>query len=234
MTKEIATHTAQPPLFALIERVVSNPDADINKLEKLLDMQERVMLVNREQAFNAAMADMQQDIPTIEKNGSIAVDGKVRSKYARYEDIMRAMKPVLQKYGFAVSFRTETGKDFVKVTGILMHRDGHREQTEMMLPLDVSGSKNVVQAIGSSTSYGKRYVLCSLLNIATGDEDDDARSISADAEQQKFAAWQKKVDAIETIEAYNAARRATLAQFEGNVPRKIARMFSARRMELEA
>ena len=71
--------------------------------------------------------------------------------------------------------RTQTGDGFVRVAGILMHREGHREETEMQLPIDASGSKNTVQAIGSSTAYGRRYVLCALLNIATGDEDDDGQ-----------------------------------------------------------
>ncbi len=33
----------------------------------------------------------------------------------------------------------------------------------MLLPADVSGNKNAVQALGSSTSYGKRCMLCALL-----------------------------------------------------------------------
>lgn len=43
----------------------------------------------------------------------------------------------------------------------------------MLLPADVSGNKNAVQAFGSSTSYGKRYVLCALLNITTRGQDDN-------------------------------------------------------------
>ena len=41
-----------------------------------------------------------------------------------------------------------------------------------MLPLDTSGSKNGVQAVGSTVSYGKRYAICALLNISTGDDTD--------------------------------------------------------------
>lgn len=229
---ELTTTEQSSPLLSLIERVVANPEADINKLERLLDMQERVLKVNREQAFNAAMAEMQQDIPTIEKTGSIMVGKDVRSKYARYEDIMRAMKPVLQKYGFAVSFRTESGKDFVKVTGILMHREGHREQTDMVLPLDATGSKNAVQAIGSSTSYGKRYVLCSLLNIATGDEDDDAQGVDDLAELVEAI---KNIEACENMESLYATFRATWSSFTSNSDRKrITAAKDAKKKELEA
>ncbi|WP_409524602.1 ERF family protein [Pseudomonas sp.] len=47
----------------------------------------------------------------------------------------------------------------------------------MLLPLDTSGSKNAVQAVGSSTSYGKRYVMSALLNLTTRGEDDDGHAV---------------------------------------------------------
>ena len=44
----------------------------------------------------------------------------------------------------------------------------------MVLPYDSTGSKNTVQSIGSSTSYGKRYTAAALLNLTARGEDDDA------------------------------------------------------------
>ncbi|MGH8466303.1 MAG: ERF family protein, partial [Pseudomonas sp.] len=49
--------------------------------------------------------------------------------------------------------------------------------TTMSLPADIGKGRNDVQAVGSSTTYGKRYVMCALLNITTSDvRDDDAQS----------------------------------------------------------
>ena len=64
----------------------------------------------------------------------------------------------------------------ITVTGVLGHRDGHSEESTIPLPHDSSGSKNAVQAVGSSTSYGKRYTATLLLNIRTKGEDDDGKS----------------------------------------------------------
>lgn len=203
-------------ILALIERVATNPEADIDKLERLLDMQERVLKRNAEQSFNAAMAEMQSDLPVIAKNGAIKVKDEVRSKYARYEDIMSTVKPILQRYGFAVTFRTKTGDGAVKVTGVLLHRDGHREETDMELPMDNSGSKNTVQAIGSSTSYGKRYVLCSLLNIATGDEDDDGQM----ADLSELAEAIRNLEACETMDDLAATFKAAWTSFPSSNDRK--------------
>ena len=78
--------------------------------------------------------------------------------------------------GFALSFKCRRTDNEIIVTGILSHRDGHSEETELSLPSDTSGSKNAVQAVGSSTSYGKRYTASSLLNLTTVGADDDGRA----------------------------------------------------------
>ena len=55
-------------LISMIERVVSNPDMDVQKLEKLLDMQERILAKSAEMAFNNAMNQAQSE------TGRIAAD----------------------------------------------------------------------------------------------------------------------------------------------------------------
>jgi hypothetical protein len=104
------------------------------------------------------------------------VNGQVRSNYATFEDINDVIKPIMQTHGFAITFKVENVQSGMNVTGILMHRAGHRESTSMFIPLDTSGSKNAVQAVGSSTSYGKRYVMSALLNLTTRGEDDDGHA----------------------------------------------------------
>lgn len=155
-------------IMQMIERVVLNPDADMDKLDKMLDMQERILNRNAKQAFTADLAAMQAELPLVGKLG----EGHNKAKYARLEDINEAIRPTLQKHGFAVTFRTKQGEKTLTVTAILSHRMGHSEETDLILPLDTSGSKNAVQAVGSTISYGKRYALCLLLNISTGDDND--------------------------------------------------------------
>ena len=231
MTTDI-TKQESSAMLSVIERVATNPDADIAKLEKMLDMQERILTRNAMVAFNAAMAEMQSDIPVIAKSGAIVVNGQERSKYARFDDIMKVIKPVLQQHGFAVSFRTESGEGFVKVTGILMHREGRREETSMALPLDSSGSKNTVQAIGSSTAYGKRYVLCALLNIATGDEDDDANALG---NLDELADTITNINAAGTMAELQATFTAAWNSFPATADRKrLTSAKDARKKELQA
>jgi hypothetical protein len=174
-------------IIQVIERAALNPEVDIDKMERLLQMQERVLDRQALMAYSAAMAAMQAELPSIAERGK----GN-NGHYATLEDIVDTVRPILQKHGFAVSFRIVTQERGIEVTGVLMHRDGHREETSMLLPADVSGNKNAVQAFGSSTSYGKRYVLCALLNITTRDQDDNGHAAAPVKRVTAFQAGQLK------------------------------------------
>lgn len=172
-------------IIQVIERAAMNPNVDIDKMERLLEMQERIMARNAKAAYDAAYADMQNDLPEIRERGGIKDRaGNIQSKYALWEDINEAIKPVLAKHGFGISFRTGQHDGRIVVTGVLSHRDGHREETTMELPTDTSGSKNAVQAVGSSTSYGKRYTAQALLNLTSRGEDDDGQAAGAKADSE--------------------------------------------------
>lgn len=164
------TNTQEVPsgVLAVIEKAALNPDVDVAKMEKLLEMQERIIAKQAYHDYCASFAKMQAELPEVVERKKAH-----NSKYAPLEDIIEQVKPILQKHGFAVSFKIKQNGN-VTITAVLMHEGGHSESTEITLPNDTSGSKNVVQAIGSSTSYGKRYALCAILNIATRDEDDNA------------------------------------------------------------
>ena len=162
-------------LVSMIREVALTPEMDVAKLERLLDMQERILDKQAEVAYSEALAAMQGEMPTIAERGKAIVKGETRYTYALWEDVNAAIKPILQRHGFSLSFRTETD-DRIKVTGILRHVGGHHEETSITLPSDSSGNKNAVQAVASAISYGKRYCAGALLNLTSYGEDDDAFS----------------------------------------------------------
>lgn len=168
-------------LIAVIERAATNPDVDIDKMERLLQMHERIVERDAKASYASALATMAPALPSINERGGIKDRaGKVQSTYALWEDINDAIKPVLAAHGFALSFRTGRDDGQITVTGVLSHRDGHSEETTIVLPHDSSGSKNAVQAVGSSTSYGKRYTAGLLLNLTSRGEDDDGKAAGGD------------------------------------------------------
>jgi hypothetical protein len=159
-------------VMAIIERAALNPDVDAAKMDQLFALQEKVLSRNARTEYFRALAMMAGAMPAIAENGK----GHNGTKYAKWEDIQSAITPVLGQYGFALSFRTKVEDKAIRVTAILAHREGHTEENELLLPADNSGSKNAVQAVGSSITYGFRYTACALLNIQTGITDDDGRA----------------------------------------------------------
>lgn len=163
----------QSALVSMIERVATSPEVPIDKLERMLDMQERIWAKEARDAFFAAFARMQADMPEIPERGEIKVRGVVQSRYALFEDIVQVAKPVLQKHGFSLLHKSRVEDGQMIVTGILAHEGGHAETDEIPLPFDTSGNKNSTQVRGSTLSYGKRYTASNLLLITSRGEDDD-------------------------------------------------------------
>lgn len=169
----------EAPGTLMFERLARDPSVPVEKLEKLIELQERIMAHQARAEFSEAFARMQGEIPVITKRGEILVEGRVRSRFAKHEDIQRIVRPILQAHGFAIRHRNEyTPEGKLKIIGILSHRSGHSETDEFVGSADTSGSKNAIQSLGSTRSYGARYTTIALLNITTEDEDDDGAGSS--------------------------------------------------------
>lgn len=195
-------------ILQVIQRAAADPQCDIEKMERLMQMHERFQARQAEQQYAEALATMQQELPSVSERGGIKDrTGRVQSTYALWEDINEALKPVLAKHGFALTFRIPRNTAGVEVEGVLSHSAGHSERTSILLPVDTSGSKNAVQAVASSVSYGKRYTAGALLNFTTHGEDDDAYSA---APQQAALQDQVVIDILERVD--EAADKAQLSE----------------------
>lgn len=171
-TPVIATESVT--ILQIIQQVAMSPSADIDKMERLMVMHQNIQALQAKQQFDEALAQMQEELPVIGERGGIKdKSGRIQSTYALWEDINEMIKPALAKHGFALSFRTPRNERGIEVEGVLSHKAGHRETTSLVLPADTTGSKNGVQAVASSVSYGKRYTAGALLNFTTTGEDDD-------------------------------------------------------------
>ena len=180
--RELAERSGSANVMAMIAGAASDPAFNVDKLERLLALHEQMRARESREAYMAALAAVQAELPPIPERGKITNrEGKTQSTYAFWEDVNEVIKPILMKHGLALSFRTAVTDAKVIVTGVLSHAAGHAEETSLALPSDTSGSKNAVQAVGSSVSYGKRYTAGALLNLTSRGEDDDGRAAAGDA-----------------------------------------------------
>lgn len=185
LTKVQETEALLPadPMVSMIERVAMDPDSDLEKLERMLELKKQHDASEAQKAFAAAFARASSDFPTIPLNGK----GHNNKPYATLEDITKLTRPVLSEHGLALTFAIDVSQE-VLVTAKLMHKAGHCETTSIALPRDTSGSKNAVQAVGSTQTYGQRYTAQAILGLSLGmDAEDDGRGAGAPADQKPAA-----------------------------------------------
>jgi hypothetical protein len=175
-------------MVALFESLIKDKSVDLDRIKMVLELRNSVLDRQAHLDFVAAKVAAQGEMPEIDKKGKIIIKDRNSEKviqstpYALWEDTNRIIKPILARHGLALSFqiRRLTEGDFtghVETIAVLEHEHGHREVSPaFILPADKTGSKNDVQSIGSSSSYGKRYTACAMLNISTRGEDDDGSS----------------------------------------------------------
>jgi hypothetical protein len=165
-------------LLDAITRAALDPNIDVQKMHGLLDVQERMMNKQAEMNFNNALAEMQDKIPRIKKDGRIEHKGNLIGTYATYEAIDKIMRPLLIEHGFGIRFNSKQSGSLITVMGTLSHKDGHSITNEIPLALEGGGAKNSVQAAGSTLTYGKRYIVQMFFNLVFEGEDDDGMKSS--------------------------------------------------------
>lgn len=100
------------------------------------------------------------------------------SKYAPLPDILNQIRPLLTKNGIVLVQNTGSCPDgslFVQTRLLFSNGNGLEtiESDKLILTPDGNKKRSEVQAIGSAITYGRRYQLLALLNIAGENEDDD-------------------------------------------------------------
>ncbi len=171
--------------MAIIDKVAALDNIDVDKLERMMQMQMQWEAQQSKKAFADCMTRISARLAVIRivKNKSVGYDiekgnpakgQKEAFKFTPIEDIDKVVRPILNEEGMSISYDTELSAMQGWHTIIIkLSHGGHTETSKIPLPLDVSGGKNNTQGMGSTYSYGKRYALCAAFNIITVGEDDD-------------------------------------------------------------
>ena len=174
------------PMVSMIERLVLNPDADLDKLERMLALKRDHDRDNARVAFAAALAAARSKIPPIIKDATVdftSSKGRTHYKHETLAGIAKVIDPILSEFGLSYRFRTDQGNGGVRVTCIIAHAHGHSEETSLTCAPDGSGSKNPFQAVGSAVTYLQRYTLKAALGLSA-EIDDDAQSAAPRPDSQ--------------------------------------------------
>ena len=161
---------------ATMMETLTNKGASLEQIEKFMELQERHEANEAKKAYNADMVLVQQEMPAVEKS---LKNKQTNSMYADLSHIIQKTKPIYTKHGFSVTFyEGETNKpEHIRIYADVVHKLGHKESPYYDVPLDGKGLKGnanmtPIHAKASSVAYGKRYLMCMVWNIATGDDND--------------------------------------------------------------
>ena len=150
--------------------------ADLEKLEKLMLLQERWEGNEAKKEYHIAMAAFKANPPRIEKDKTVGYQPKIGARvgyaHASLANVCDKINSELSKHGLSVSW-THRQNGTIAVTCKITHIKGHSEETTLAAGADTTGSKNSIQAIGSTITYLERYTLLSLTGLATCEQGDD-------------------------------------------------------------
>jgi ERF superfamily protein len=187
-------------LVSMIERLARDPTVNVETVGRFLEMRDKMRAQEAERAFNDAMAKAQAEMLPVSAD---AYNPQTKSKYASYAALDRALRPIYTKHGFALSFNTLPGapENYVRV-GCSVTNCGHTRPYQMDMPADGKGAKGgdvmtKTHAAGSAASYGMRYLLKMIFNIAVGAEDDDGNK--AGNSEPKPLVNEKQVAALQAL-----------------------------------
>ena len=178
--------------LSLMQQALTTPNMDMSVLKDMLAMQKEVMAQQAIIDFNNDFSAMSKEIPVIAHTKK-----SYSTTYTPLEDIVNIVRPILSQYGFSVSFNNhQDSVGIVTVTCQLRHKGGHMIENALTLPTEaVTKGMNAMQAIGAAISYGKRYTLCGILNIATtADDDNNGFATNAKSEASKKSLTDARLD----------------------------------------
>lgn len=165
------TGEVQVTPMTLIERAAAQ-GAPVEMMAQLFDLKLRVEADEARKAYNAAMAEFKKNVPHIEKNKPVTF-GKTEYRHTTLDHACDVLIPALSAVGIRHRWENSQVGDLITVTCVLSHDLGHSESTSLSANPDTSGSKNGIQAIGSTTTYLQRYTLLAACGVAAANTDDD-------------------------------------------------------------
>jgi hypothetical protein len=184
----VIQQTEAAAFVSLIERAARDPAVDMDKLERLLAMRERQEMRAAEQAFAEAMTKAQAEMRAVATDAN---NPQTRSRYASYMALDKATRPIYTRHGFALSFNTDVGPtpDILIVGCSVLHSAGYTRHYSVPMPADGKGAKGgdvmtKTHATGAAMTYGQRYLLKMIFNIAVGEDTDGNGAGGAITEQQ--------------------------------------------------
>ena len=172
-------------------------------LERMFELDVRAKERAAQEGYFKAMADWKADAPEITKDRKVRFQtskGETSYSHASLANIVYAVNTSMSPFGLRTFWTTEQPEGKVRVTCVCTHTLGYSESTSLIADADTSGTKNSIQAMGSTITYLQRYTLLSLTGLATHEQDTDAIP-PEDLEPVNDMQYASLIDMLESTES---------------------------------
>ena len=160
-------------------------NADMDKLEKLMQLQEKWEANQARKLFVAAMTKFKANPPEILKQTKVSY-GNTSYDHASLDHVADAINKGLSQHGLFASWSQTQAESLIKVICKITHEGGHSEETSLTAASDLSGGKNAIQGLGSTLTYLQRYTILALTGLAAKGMDDDGKGTEPTEPEEKI------------------------------------------------
>jgi hypothetical protein len=217
-------------------QIAMNQNADIGKLEKLMELQLRWEANEAKKAFVVAMNAFKENPPEITKNKLVSyttTKGTTTYKHATLDHVCESIMQVMSKHGLSHRWAVDQANGRIKVTCSVTHIGGHSEQTYLEAGPDDSGGKNAIQAIASTVSYLERYTLMAAVGLASGEMDNDGQGAPEWNKLQEFLDSMVTAPNLNVLEStFKSAFKEAAAQMNTNAMKTLVSAKDARKAQI--
>lgn len=195
----------------LLQLAISQ-DADIEKLEKLMQLQQQWLAAQSKRAFDIAKSRFLGMAINVTKDKTNTQYG---SRYTTLGNLVKTVTPFLAQCGLGASWEIDQSGDKIKVTCVLAHQEGHEQRVSFAVPPDTSGAKNPIQQIKSAITYARAVTfeaVCGLTGTEEATLDDDGNAAGKFADVQERLEWIENCTNVEELkrvfqEAFTEAKK---------------------------
>lgn len=193
---------------AALTRLALTCGQSLVDIEKMLELQIKYEQNEAKKAYHKAMAKFKANPPKIWRDLQVKYGSGSNATEWSHSDLGVASEAIGRGLGACNlnhTWRTEPKENKeTKVTCIITHELGHSEETYLQAGPDTSGSKNALQAIGSTVFYLERYTLFALTGLAPARMDDDGQGAGKPIEYINDNQFSSLIDMMNEVKADSA------------------------------
>lgn len=202
----------------MLLQIAMDQGADLDRLERLMNMQEQWEAREARKAFAVALAAFKANPPRLHKNKTVDFQtpkGRTTYRHATLDEVALQIGAALSPHGLSFRWNVEQVEARrVRVTCTLGHVMGHAEQVVMEGAPDDSGNKNSIQQVGSTVTYLQRYTLLAITGMAVKDQDDDGAGATLHRDEVQQAV--QAIEQARTVQDLQTAFLEASRKFKSN------------------